>query len=197
MRCDLHVTMSTFLFRNHLPHANIGIKLRKGSCNVNACQEPVHIYFNFFLKARYANFRFVYHTERKITRNFPSPIWIQMLSNFLLDLYIILNICFTLPKTITRGTSLTITVLRKLWILDVLVKKVITTCYTFSVSIIYPAILVRAYKLNCFLILARNPELSLWRRADARNFSFETLHGGQFTLSTQLIILNYPVIFSF
>lgn len=65
---------------------------------MKACQEPVHIYFNFFLKARYANFRFVYHTESKITRNFPSPIWIQMLSNFLLDLYIFLNICFTLPK---------------------------------------------------------------------------------------------------
>ena len=108
------------------------------------------------------------------------------------------HLLYPCKKIITRGTSLTITVLRKLWILDVLVKKVITTCYTFSVSITkLPAILVRAYKLNCFLILARNPELSLWRRANARNFSFETLHGGQFTLSTQLIILNYPVIFSF
>ena len=36
----------------------------------------------------------------------------------------------------------------------------------------------------------------LWRRANARNVSFETLYGGQFTLSTQLIILNYPVIIS-
>ena len=32
---------------------------------------------------------------------------------------------------------------------------------------------------------------SLWRRANARNVSF-TLYGGQFTLSTQLIILNWP-----
>ena len=30
------------------------------------------------------------------------------------------------------------------------------------------------------------------RRAEARNFSFETLYGGQFTLSTQFITLNYP-----
>ena len=34
---------------------------------------------------------------------------------------------------------------------------------------------------------------SLWRRANARNVSFLTLYGDQFTLSTQLIILNYPV----
>ena len=32
-----------------------------------------------------------------------------------------------------------------------------------------------------------------WRRANAWNVSFETLYGGQFTLSTQFIILNYPV----
>ena len=30
-------------------------------------------------------------------------------------------------------------------------------------------------------------KISLWRRANARNVSFETLNGGQFTLSTQLI----------
>ena len=30
------------------------------------------------------------------------------------------------------------------------------------------------------------------RRAEARNFSFETLYVGQFTLSTQFITLNYP-----
>ena len=34
------------------------------------------------------------------------------------------------------------------------------------------------------------------RRANARNVSFKTLYVGQFTLSTQLIILNYPVILS-
>ena len=33
----------------------------------------------------------------------------------------------------------------------------------------------------------------LWRRANARNVRFVTLNGGLFTLSTQLIILNYPV----
>ena len=37
---------------------------------------------------------------------------------------------------------------------------------------------------------------SLWRKANARNFSFETIYGGQFSSSTQLIILNYPVILS-
>ena len=37
---------------------------------------------------------------------------------------------------------------------------------------------------------------SLWRRANARNVSFETFYGGQFRLSTQLIILNYPIILS-
>ena len=34
----------------------------------------------------------------------------------------------------------------------------------------------------------------LWRRANARNVSFETLYSGQFTLSTQLMIPNYLVI---
>ena len=33
----------------------------------------------------------------------------------------------------------------------------------------------------------------LWCRAYAWNISIETLYSGQFTLSTQLIILNYPV----
>ena len=37
---------------------------------------------------------------------------------------------------------------------------------------------------------------SPWRRANARNVSFLTLYGGQYTLSTQLIILNYPAILS-
>ena len=32
---------------------------------------------------------------------------------------------------------------------------------------------------------------SLWRRANARNVSFFTLYGGQFTFSTQLLTLNY------
>ena len=35
--------------------------------------------------------------------------------------------------------------------------------------------------------------VSEWRRANARNVSFKTLYGGQFTLSTQLIILNYLI----
>ena len=37
----------------------------------------------------------------------------------------------------------------------------------------------------------------LWRRANARNVSFETLNSGQFTLSTQLIIPNYVAIVSY
>ena len=35
---------------------------------------------------------------------------------------------------------------------------------------------------------------SLCRRANARNVSSSILYGGQFTLSTQLLIQNYPVI---
>ena len=34
------------------------------------------------------------------------------------------------------------------------------------------------------------------RGANIRNVNFETLYGGQFMLSTQLIILNYPVVLS-
>ena len=34
----------------------------------------------------------------------------------------------------------------------------------------------------------------LWQRANDQNVSFETCNGGQFTLSIQLIILNYLVI---
>ena len=37
---------------------------------------------------------------------------------------------------------------------------------------------------------------SIWQRAGTWNVSFETLYGGQFMLSTQLIIPNYPVILS-
>ena len=34
---------------------------------------------------------------------------------------------------------------------------------------------------------------SLWRRANARNVSFFTLYGGQFTFSTQLLTLNFLI----
>ena len=34
--------------------------------------------------------------------------------------------------------------------------------------------------------------LLMGQRTNAPNVSFETLHGGQFTLSTHLILLNYP-----
>ena len=45
---------------------------------------------------------------------------------------------------------------------------------------------------------AHNPKFlhSLWRRAKTRNYSFETLYSGQFTLSTELITPNYLVILS-
>ena len=36
---------------------------------------------------------------------------------------------------------------------------------------------------------------SLWRRANARNASFFTLYGGQFTFSTQMFRLNYLLYF--
>ena len=36
----------------------------------------------------------------------------------------------------------------------------------------------------------------LWQRANAQNVSFETPLGGQHTLSTQVIIPNYLVIYS-
>ena len=35
----------------------------------------------------------------------------------------------------------------------------------------------------------------LSRRANTQNVGFETLYGGQLTLSTQLIKPNYPVVF--
>ena len=43
-----------------------------------------------------------------------------------------------------------------------------------------------------------NPQFlqSLWQRADTQNISFSTLYSVQFTLSTQLIILNDPVLLS-
>ena len=43
-----------------------------------------------------------------------------------------------------------------------------------------------------------NPQFlySLWHRANAPNFSFETRNSGQFKLSTQLIIPNYLAILS-
>ena len=44
------------------------------------------------------------------------------------------------------------------------------------------------------LALRQSEDIMLWRRASARSFSFETSYGGQFTLSTQFIILSYPFI---
>ena len=35
--------------------------------------------------------------------------------------------------------------------------------------------------------------IPVWRRANARNVNFVTIYGSQFTLSTQLIKLNYPL----
>ena len=53
-------------------------------------------------------------------------------------------------------------------------------------------------QLHFFHINTRNPQFlhPLRRKASARNVSFVTFYGGQFMLSTQLIILNYPVILS-
>ena len=53
--------------------------------------------------------------------------------------------------------------------------------------------LLRVSKLTFRALVLR---LSLWRRANVPNASFETLNGGQFTLSTQLIIPSYIVILS-
>ena len=53
---------------------------------------------------------------------------------------------------------------------------------------------MRSFKADVSRVsLSKVSSNSLWRRADARNVSFETLYGDQFTLSTQLMILNYPV----
>ena len=41
--------------------------------------------------------------------------------------------------------------------------------------------------------LKETAKYSLWRRANARNVNLETLNCGQFTLSTRLMIPNYPV----
>ena len=42
-----------------------------------------------------------------------------------------------------------------------------------------------------FLCKVSSWTLPLWRRANARNVSFQTLYGGQFMISIQLIMLNY------
>ena len=63
------------------------------------------------------------------------------------------------------------------------------------------------YQLSCLPTLATaknfkadvssvSPSSSLWRRANARNVSFETLYVSRSTLSTQLIIPNYLLILS-
>ena len=49
---------------------------------------------------------------------------------------------------------------------------------------------LRVKKLTFWALALRQ---SLWRRANARNVSFFTLYGGQFTFSTQLLTLNYIV----
>ena len=49
-----------------------------------------------------------------------------------------------------------------------------------------------AFKSSKYGKHTHNPQFlqSLWRRANARSVSFETIDGGQFTLSTQLIRLK-------
>ena len=51
---------------------------------------------------------------------------------------------------------------------------------------------------STFCRWTHNPQFSysIWRRANARKISFETLNGGQLTLSPQLIAPNYLVMFS-
>ena len=51
-------------------------------------------------------------------------------------------------------------------------------------------------KKTSFSSITRSSLCSLLRSAYAQTVIFETLYGGQFTISTQLIILNYPVILS-
>ena len=50
-----------------------------------------------------------------------------------------------------------------------------------------------SFSLSICLPLCLSVCHSLWKRANARKVSFETLYGGQFTLPTQLIVLTYPV----
>ena len=59
-------------------------------------------------------------------------------------------------------------------------------------SYLFTSIPFSAYKHT------HNPQFlhSLWQKANTRNVSFKTLYGDQFTLSFQLITLNYPVILS-
>ena len=52
------------------------------------------------------------------------------------------------------------------------------------------------WKKTSFSSITRSSLCSLWRSAYAQTVIFETLYGGQFTISTQLTILNYPVILS-
>ena len=39
-------------------------------------------------------------------------------------------------------------------------------------------------------------QTKFWKRANARNISFENLDGGKFTLSTQLLKLNLTLLYS-
>ena len=49
---------------------------------------------------------------------------------------------------------------------------------------------------NFLYLFSSSLELSPWWKADAWNVCFETLYGGKFTIPTQLIIFNCPVILS-
>ena len=64
-------------------------------------------------------------------------------------------------------------------------------CYHWVDNVNWPPL--RIFKLTSRALALRH---LLWRRAYARNVSFETLNGGLLTLSTQLIIPNYFVILS-
>ena len=58
---------------------------------------------------------------------------------------------------------------------------------------------VNSFKVCILKVSPLSKQMNEWittRRANAQNISFETLYSGQFMLSTQLIILNYPVILS-
>ena len=58
----------------------------------------------------------------------------------------------------------------------------------------YFRILMVHHKLERLTFRALALRQSLWRRANVRNVSFVSLYGGQFTLSSQLMILNYPIL---
>ena len=89
-------------------------------------------------------------------------------------------------------------------------RKTLRKKFSFKLALLIPTVLTSAFHSTNLFLFSRNHNPTTSAALDTHNFysssdegltgaqnvSFETFQGGQFTLSTQLIILNYPVILS-